>query len=117
MSGGLDIGQIPDRPATPSTSSEMSQPDDEAKPRVTRDEDLADGETKPDAESNPEAKSPTAAGGTEDAPRKKNKKPAVDYVRPEISPNKVRSHIFKNIYTTHATFNSLPLWLLLEQAF
>lgn len=91
MSAELDIGQIPDRPTTPSTSSEVSQQYSEAKPRVTRDEDLADGETKPASESNSEAKSPAAAGGTEDAPRKKNKRPTVDYVRPEVAPNKVRN--------------------------
>jgi len=93
MSGELDIGQIPDRPATPSTSSEMSQQDPEAKPRVARDEDLVDGETKPPSENDSEAKSPTAAGGTDDAPRKKNKRPTVDYVRPEATPSKVRSCI------------------------
>lgn len=107
MSRELDIGQIPDRPVTPSTSSEMSQQDAEAKPRVTRDEDLVDGEARSDAD-NPEAKSPTAAGGTEDTPRKKNKKPAGDYVRPEITPNKVRVHIFENIYVRSTN----RLWLL-----
>jgi len=94
MSGELDIGQIPDRPATPSTSSEMSEQGPEAKPRVARDEDLADGETKPPSENDSEAKSPTATGGTDDAPRKKNKRPTVDYVRPEATPSKVRSCIY-----------------------
>lgn len=96
MSGQLDIGQIPDRPATPSTSSEASQHSGDAKARVVRDEDVADGETKPESsspaaedEADAEGKSDPAAGG-EGAPRKKGKKPAVDYVRPDVTANKVR---------------------------
>lgn len=95
MSGELDIGQIPDRPATPSTSSETSNKEGNAKPRVNRDEDVADGESKPTAvdaqpgksDSAAPPKSPEAASG--DAARKKGKKPTVDYVRPDVAPNQV----------------------------
>lgn len=94
MSGELDIGQIPDRPATPSTSSETSNNGGNVKPRVNRDEDVADGESKPtDVDAQPgksdstSPKTPEAATG--DAARKKGKKPAVDYVRPDVAPNQV----------------------------
>lgn len=113
MSGGLDIGQIPDRPTTPSSSSQASQYDGDAKARVIRDEDVADGETKPskstgNGDDDAEVGEKTAAASdSPSAPKKKAKKPAVDYVRPDAGPNKVDLNArlvgFQNLCTDSPT--------------
>lgn len=119
MSGELDIGQIPDRPATPSTSSESSRADGDVKPRANREEDVTDGEAKPSDEPQDGKSEPTSKSqdGTGAAPRKKAKKPVVDYVRPDISPNKASRTPTSLQLTPHLIFLSrrrtnylLKLW-------